>query len=63
MPPKGQYKKPLNRSCGFYFEYSGEQTRQRLPDPAKIKPRELELDGDFRSEECVTIHKQADGVH
>jgi hypothetical protein len=47
---------------GIYFEYSGEQTRQRLPDPAKIKPRELKANGDFRSEECVNLLKQADIV-
>lgn len=45
---------------GIYFEYSGEQKSQRLPDPAKIKPRELKGDGDFRSEECVNLLKQAD---
>lgn len=48
--------------CGIYFEYSGEQTRQRLPDPSKIKPRELKADGDFRSAECVNLLQQADIV-
>jgi hypothetical protein len=47
-------------SHGIYFEYSGEQKKQKLPDPAKIKPRELKEDGDFRSEECVNLLKQAD---
>lgn len=47
---------------GIYFEYSGEQKSQRLPDPAKIKPRELKADGDFRSEECVNLLRQADIV-
>jgi len=52
-----------NRSAkGIYFEYSGVQKRQRLPAPAKIKPRELKLDGDFRSEECVNLLQQADIV-
>jgi hypothetical protein len=52
-----------NKSArGIYFEYSGEQKKQRLPDPAKIKPRELKSDGDFRSEECVNLLKQADIV-
>lgn len=46
---------------GLYFEYSGEQ-KQRLPDPAKIKPRELKGDGDFRSKECIELLKQADIV-
>ena len=47
---------------GIYFEYSGEQARQRLPDPAKIKPREFKANGDFRSEECVKLLQQADIV-
>jgi hypothetical protein len=47
---------------GIYFEYTGEQKGQRLPDPAKIKPRELKADGDFRSEECVKLLEQADIV-
>lgn len=47
---------------GVYFEYSGEQKKQRLPDPAKIKPRELTADGDFRSEECVNLLKGTDIV-
>lgn len=47
---------------GVYLEYSGEQRKQRLPDPTKIKPRELKGDGDFRSEECVNLLKQADIV-
>jgi hypothetical protein len=47
---------------GIYFKYSGEQKKQRLPDPAKIMPRKLQGDGDFRSEECVSLLKQADIV-
>jgi hypothetical protein len=47
---------------GIYFEYSGEQKKSRLPDATKIKPRELKGDGDFRSEECVNLLKQADIV-
>lgn len=47
---------------GIYFEYSGEQKKQKLPDPTKIHPRELKGDGDFRSEECVNLLKQADVV-
>jgi len=47
---------------GIYFEYSGEQKKQRLPDAAKIKPRELKADGDFRSEECVKLLKESDVV-
>ena len=53
-----QHKSPH----GIYFEYSGEQKKQRLPDPAKIEPRELKSDGDFRSKECVNLLTQADIV-
>ncbi len=49
-------------SRGIYFEYAGEQKSQRLPDPTKIKPRELKGDGDFRSAECVELLRQADNV-
>ena len=52
-----------NKSAkGIYFEYSGEQKGKHLPDPAKIKPRDLKSDGDFRSEECIDLLKQADIV-
>jgi len=52
-----------NKSArGIYFEYSGEQKKNRLPDLAKVKPRNLKSDGDFRSEECVNLLKQADIV-
>lgn len=47
---------------GVYFVYSGEQKIARLPDPTKIKPRELKGDGDFRSEECIGLLKEADIV-
>jgi len=47
---------------GIYFEYSGEQKGHRLPDPARITPRELKADGDFRSEECVNLLEHADIV-
>src|SRR3954470_35765 len=47
---------------GVYLEYSGEQKSRRLPDPAKISPHKLKADGDFRSEECIDLLKQADIV-
>lgn len=53
-----QHKSPH----GIYFEYSGEQKGHRLPDPTKITPRELKADGDFRSQECVNLLRQADVV-
>lgn len=47
---------------GIYLKYRGEQKGQRLPDPSKIKPRGLKGDGDFRSEECINLLKEADIV-
>ena len=47
---------------GISFEYCGEQKNARLPDPTKIKPRELKGNGDFRSDECVELLKEADIV-
>jgi hypothetical protein len=47
---------------GIYFIYSGEQNNKRLPDPKGIKPCQLKGDGDFRSQECVELLKQADIV-
>ncbi|MGB6348072.1 MAG: adenine-specific methyltransferase EcoRI family protein [Methyloceanibacter sp.] len=47
---------------GIYLKYCGEQKGRRLPDPAKVKPRDLKADGDFRSEECVNLLMKADIV-
>ena len=47
---------------GIYFRYRGEQKNERLPDPAKIGPRDLSGDGDFRSEECINLLREADIV-
>ena len=47
---------------GIYFDYAGDQKGTRLPDPEKIKPQQLKRDGDFRSEECIALLKQADIV-
>lgn len=47
---------------GIYFKYRGEQKGKRLPDPAKVKPQDLKADGDFRSEECINLLKEADIV-
>jgi len=47
---------------GIYLEYKGDKNRNRVPDPAEIGIHELKGDGDFRSEECVELLKQADIV-
>jgi hypothetical protein len=47
---------------GVYLEYQGDTNRNRVPDPAEIGIHQLKGDGDFRSEECVELLKQADIV-
>jgi hypothetical protein len=45
---------------GIYLEYDGDKNDNRVPDPAEIGIRKLKGDGDFRSEECVKLLKEAD---
>jgi len=47
---------------GIYLEYDGDKDDNRVPDPNEIGIHKLKGDGDFRSEECVTLLKQADIV-
>jgi hypothetical protein len=47
---------------GIYLEYKGDKKGNRVPDPAEIGIHVLEGDGDFRSEECIGLLKQADVV-
>lgn len=47
---------------GIYLEYDGDKNNNRVPDPAEIGIHQLKGDGDFRSEECVKLLKQADIV-
>lgn len=44
---------------GIYLEYDGDKNDNRVPDPDEIGIHKLKGDGDFRSEECVTLLKQA----
>ena len=46
----------------IYLEYKGDKNRNRIPDPAEIGIKHLKSDGDFRSEECIKLLKQADIV-
>lgn len=46
----------------IYLEYNGEMTEGNVPDPNKIGIKPLKGDGDFRSEECIELLKQADLV-
>ncbi len=47
---------------GIYLEYDGDKDDNRVPDPDEIGIHKLKGDGDFRSEECVKLLKQADIV-
>ena len=47
---------------GIYLEYKGDKDGNRIPDPDEIGIHKLKGDGDFRSEECVKLLKQADRI-
>lgn len=47
---------------GIYLEYNGDKNDNRVPDPDEIGIHNLKGDGDFRSEECVKLLKQANIV-
>ena len=46
----------------IYLEYEGDKNGNKIPDPREIGIKELEGDGDFRSEECIELLKSADIV-
>ena len=46
----------------IYLEYEGDKNNNKIPDPDEIGIFHLGSDGDFRSEECIEILKQADIV-
>jgi hypothetical protein len=47
----------------IYLEYAGgKKPKQNVPDPEEIGIQHLKSDGDFRSEECITLLKQTDIV-
>src|ERR1017187_1913797 len=47
---------------GIYLEYDGDKNNNRVPDPDEIGIHKFKGDGDFRSEECIKLLKQADIV-
>ena len=47
---------------GVYLEYLGDKDGNRVPDPTEIGVHPFKGDGDFRSEECIALLKQADIV-
>ncbi|MBI5653206.1 MAG: modification methylase [Chloroflexi bacterium] len=44
------------------MEYTGDKNRNSIPDAKEIGIKHLEGDGDFRSQECIELLKQADIV-
>ena len=46
----------------IYLEYNGDKNDNRNPDPDEIGIHHLKSDGDFRSQECIDMLKQADIV-
>ncbi len=46
----------------IYLVYKGDKKGNNIPDPKEIGIRELKGDGDFRSQECIDLLKQADIV-
>ena len=51
-----------NSERAIWLEYTGDKNGNRVPDPDEIGIRHLKGDGDFRSEECIELLKQADIV-
>ncbi len=47
---------------GVYLVYEGDKNGNRVPDPTEIGVHEFDGDGDFRSEECIALLKEADIV-
>ena len=47
---------------GLYLEYYGDKNGNRVPDVDEIGVQPMEGDGDFRSDECIELLKEADIV-
>lgn len=46
----------------IWLEYNGDKNSNRVPDPNEIGINYFKGDGDFRSQECINLLKQADIV-
>ena len=51
-----------NSERAIWLEYNGDKNGNRVPDPEEIGIRYFTGDGDFRSDECIELLKQADIV-
>ena len=47
---------------GLYLEYTGDKNGSRVPDVEEIGLQQLKGNGDFRSDECIELLKEADIV-
>ncbi|MBU4481868.1 adenine-specific methyltransferase EcoRI family protein, partial [Patescibacteria group bacterium] len=45
-----------------YLEYTGDKNKDNIPNPKEIYIKYLKGNGDFRSDECIELLKQADIV-
>ena len=52
----------LDSNKGLKLEYDGDKNNNKMADVSEIECIKLESDGDFRSQECIEILKQADIV-
>ena len=51
-----------NSERAIWLEYTGDKNGNRVPDPEEIGIQYFKGDGDFRSDECIELLKQADIV-
>lgn len=51
-----------NSERAIWLEYFGDKNNNRVPDPDEIGIHYFKGDGDFRSDECIDLLKQADIV-
>jgi len=51
-----------NCEKAVYLEYEGDKNGNKIPDLEEIEVKELNGDGDFRSDECIELLKQSDIV-
>ena len=49
-----------NSEKAIFLEYKGDKNNNKIPDPEEIGIKNLKGDGDFRSQECIQILKEAD---
>jgi hypothetical protein len=51
-----------NSERAIYLEYTGDKNKNNIPDKNEIEVNYLKGDGNFRSQECINLLKQADIV-